>query len=152
MDASESASIETLGEYAKNFNQPMLSVVSPSPLPSDRAKTLLRSVRFFASNGKPVPICGHGLLVASKLVFASPEAVACGADTILFENAHDQTLGAFKHDDGSVAIEIPAAVPGTVSDEDKARIKATVHKAFSREVKIDDIVNGGDVYDRCELQ
>ncbi|KAH9486380.1 Phenazine biosynthesis-like domain-containing protein [Psilocybe cubensis] len=151
LDTLESISIETLGEYAKNFNQPMLSVVSPSSLPSDRKKTLLRSVRFFAPNGKPVPICGHGLLVASKLVFSLPEAVACGIDTIRFENGHGQILSAFKHDDGSVAIEIPATIPGIVSDEHKERIKEAVYKSFGREVKIDDIVNGGEVYGQYVL-
>ncbi|CAA7268030.1 unnamed protein product [Cyclocybe aegerita] len=133
-----------LGKIAQTLNQPMISVVSPVPLPSDDPKATVYSVRFFATNGEQ--ICGHGTLAAAKVIFELPEAASSEVDTIHFKNLYGNTLTAIKRENGFIELKIPSTVPDDVSDEEKARLKSYVNKAFSRNVKINDMKTGGSVY------
>ncbi|KAJ3501445.1 hypothetical protein NLJ89_g9337 [Agrocybe chaxingu] len=135
-----------LGKIAQTLNQPMISVVSPVPLPSDNLKATAYSVRFFATSGKEVQICGHGTLAAAKVIFELPEVASSEVDTIHFKNLYGNTLTAVKRENGFVELKIPSTVPGDVSDEEKARLKVYVDKAFGRDVKITDMKTGGSVY------
>jgi predicted PhzF superfamily epimerase YddE/YHI9 len=108
--------------------------------------------RFYVSNGKEVPICGHGTLAASKLVFSMPATQAANVHTIQYttgELTGGATLIATKWEDEFIQIDLPSTVPGHVSDEEKARLKTHVDKAFGRDVKINDIKTGGKVYAPC---
>src|ERR1700679_2357842 len=63
--------LDVLGKIARNFNQPVTSVVSSTSDTSDNDKTIMRHIRYMASNGKEleVPICGHATLAAAKALF-----------------------------------------------------------------------------------
>jgi len=139
--------LEYLGGLSANFNQPMLCCVSPTSLPSDDNKIVVRNIRFVVSNGKEVPICGHGTLAAAKALFEQPEVVASEAHTIHFKNPNGDTLKAVKLEDGFIEIELPSSVPGVLSDEEKTKLKTFVDKAFGRAVVINDIKTGGKVYE-----
>ncbi|KAF8913249.1 hypothetical protein CPB84DRAFT_532790 [Gymnopilus junonius] len=137
---------EELGKIAQNLNQPVITFVSPASLPSDDDKIEVRNIRFSAPVGKEIPICGHGTLAAGQVMFGMPEIVARGVHTIMFKTSRGETLTAVKLDDGFVQIRLPAAIPGSVSDEDKAKLKPFIDKAFGRDVAIQDIKNGGKIY------
>jgi PhzF family phenazine biosynthesis protein len=139
--------VDWLGKIAQNFNQPITTFVSTTSLPSDDDKIEVRNIRFFVPNGQEIPICGHGTLAAGKAIFGMPEIVARGVHTIHFKRPRGSTLKAVKLDDGFIELRIPATVPGSVSDEDKARLKTFVDKAFGRDVVIKDIRNGGSAYE-----
>ncbi|KAF8973498.1 hypothetical protein BDZ97DRAFT_1911985 [Flammula alnicola] len=144
---STSLPLDYVGEIAKNLNQPMMSLVSNTPLPSEDDKILVRSIRFFASNGKEVPICGHATLATARVLFSSPEVQASGAHTIHFKNGTGATLTAVKLDDGFIEIELPSTVPGDVSADELARLKTFIDKAFGRDVVIKNVKTGGKVYE-----
>ncbi|KDR85597.1 hypothetical protein GALMADRAFT_52514 [Galerina marginata CBS 339.88] len=130
-----------------NFNQPITTLVSTTSLPSDDDKIEVRDVRFFVSNGTEVPICGHGTLAVGKALFGMPEIAARGVHTIHLKNRRGDTLKVMKLDDGFVEVQIPATVPGSISEEEKAKLKTFVDKAFGRNVAIKDIKNGGSIYE-----
>jgi len=140
-------SLQTLdSKIARNFNQPVTTFVSKTSLPSDDDKIEVREARFFVFNGKELPICGHGTLAAGKALFGMPEIAERGVDTIHFKTPRGDTLKAVKLDGGFIELQIPAAVPGSVSNEEKAKLKTFVDRAFGREVAIKDIKNGGSTY------
>lgn len=145
-----SLSLEKQGKIAQNLNQPVITFVSPMSLPSDDDEIEVRNIRFFAPVGKEIPICGHATLAAGKAIFGMPEIVARGVHTILFNTPSGEALIAAKLDDGFVQIRLPATIPGSVSVEEKAKLKPFVDKAFGRDVTIKDIKNGGKVYPDCK--
>ena len=138
-----------LGGLAGNFNQPMLCCVSPTSLPSDDKKIVVRGVRFFVPNGKEMPICGHATLAAAKVLFEQPAIIATGAHTIHFKTSNGNTLKAVKLEDGFIEIDLPSAVLGVLSADEKSKLKTSVDKAFGRNVVIHDIKSGGEVYEPC---
>lgn len=129
----------------------MVSFVSPFCLPSNNDNIMARDIRFIAANGKPVPICGHGTLAAAKVIFSMPEVATSPINVLHFKNAHGQTLVANKFEDGTIGIQLPSTVPGSISQEDRSRLKTFVDKAFGRDVSVVDMKNGGDVYSPCRL-
>jgi len=143
--------LEYLGGLAANFNQPMLGCVSPTPLPSDDKRILVRRIRFFVPNGTEVPICGHATLAAAKVLFEQPAVIATGAHTIHFKTTNGDTLKAVKLEDGFIEIDIPCADPAVLSDDEKTKLKASVDKAFGRNVVIHDIKTGGELYEPCRF-
>lgn len=142
---------DLLGKISQNLNQPIITFISPDPVPSTDPQVLKYLARFYVSNGKEVPICGHGTLAASELIFSMPTTQAA-IHTIQYttgELTGGATLIATKWEDGFIQIDLPSTVPGHVSDEEKARLKTHVDKAFGRDVKINDIKTGGKVYEQC---
>ena len=141
--------VEYLGGLSANFNQPILSCVSPTSLPFDDKNILVHGIRFFVPNGKEVPICGHGTLAAAKVLFEQPAVIATGAHTIHFKTSNGNTLKAVKLEDGFIEIDLPSAVLGVLSADEKSKLKTSVDKAFGRNVVIHDIKSGGEVYEPC---
>lgn len=144
-----SHSAEYLGDIAKNLNQPVLSVLSSKPLPSDDDSILVHGIQYFAANGKPIPLCGHGTLAASKILFSSPEVQAKGIRTLHFETNLGVTVKAVQLEDGFIEIEIPTAAPTGVSAAEKDRLKTFVDKAFGRDVVVKEIKAGNNGYEHC---
>jgi len=143
--------LEELGKIARNFNQPILVVVSPISLTPETEGVERRSIRFFTPNGDlEPPICGHGTLAAAKVVFDLPDVIAARKNVIHFETAFGKRLEATRMDDGWIEIEIPSTTPGDIDDEEKNKLKRYVDKAFGRDVKIKDIKTGGSVYEHCK--
>ena len=102
-------------------------------------------------NGKEVPICGHGTLAAAKVLFEQPAVIATGAHTIHFKTSNGNTLKAVKLEDGFIEIDLPSAVLGVLSDDEKIKLKTSVDKAFGRNVVIHDIKTGGESYEPCRF-
>jgi PhzF family phenazine biosynthesis protein len=144
-----SHSAEYLGDIAKTLNQPMLSVLSSKPLPSDDDSILVHGIQYFAANGEPIPLCGHGTLAASKVVFSSPEVQAKGIRTLHFETNLGVTVKAVQLQDGFIEIDIPTASPIGVSASESDRLKTFVDKAFGRDVVINEIKAGNNGYEQC---
>lgn len=146
------SSPDLLSKISQNLNQPIITFISPDPAPSTDPQVLKYLVRYYVGIGKEIPICGHGTLAASKLVFSLPATQAANVHTVQYttsELSNGATLIAKKLDDGFIQIDLPSTVPGHVSDEEKVRLKTHVDKAFGRDVKINDIKTGGKVYAPC---
>ncbi|KAF9486338.1 Diaminopimelate epimerase-like protein [Pholiota conissans] len=146
-----SHSPEFLGQIAKNLNQPVLSVLSTERIPSDDDKTLIYGIKYFAPNGKPIPLCGHGTLAATKFLLSSPEVQAKGIQDIHFITDSGVMVKAVQLDDEFIEIEIPTAAPTSVSAFEKERLKVFVDKAFGRDVVIHDIKAGNNGYEHYVL-
>jgi predicted PhzF superfamily epimerase YddE/YHI9 len=146
-----SLAIGELGKLARNFNQPILVVVSPTSLPSETGVER-RSIRFVTPRGDiEPPVCGHGTLAAAKVIFDLPEFTAARKNVIHFETAFGERLEARRLEDGWIEIEIPSTTPGDVDDDEKKRLKEYVDRSFGRDVKIKDIKTGGSVYKSCKF-
>ena len=145
--------LEELLKVARNFNQPILVVVSPTSLTPETGVSGVerRSIRFFTPRGDfEPPICGHGTLAAAKVIFDLPEVIAAGKNVIHFETAFGKRLEATRLEDGWIQIEIPSTTPSDIDDDEKKRLKGFVDKAFGRDVKIKDTKMGGSIYEHCE--
>ena len=144
--------LDVLGNIARNFNQPVTSIVSPTPDTSDNDKTITRHIRYMVSNGKEFALCGHGTLAAAKVLFAQPGPGQENVDTIHFQSVSGARIVAIKREAGFIEIECPSGVPVKVSSEEEARLTSFVNKAFGREVLINSIRRGGPgVYHRCKF-
>ena len=143
--------LEYLGGLAANLNQPVLSCVSPTPLPSDDKKIVVHRIRFFVSNGKELPICGHGTVAAARVLFEQPAVITTGAHTIHFKNTNGDIFKAVKLEDGFIEIDLPSADPTVLSDDEKTKLKASVDKAFGRNVVVHNIKTGGELYEPCRF-
>ncbi|KAF9055918.1 hypothetical protein BJ165DRAFT_459123 [Panaeolus papilionaceus] len=127
---------EQLSKTAINFQQPMMSVVSKTALASSIPNAIIHDIRFFASNGKQVPICGHGTLAAAAAIFSLPEMAASPVSG------------------GLVEIVLPSGPLNDTTDEEKKRLQTFLDRAFGREVKVNNIKTGGEnysVYNLVEL-
>lgn len=148
-----SISSEDLGNLARNFNQPMLAVVSSSSLTSETGLPAVerRSIRFMCPTGDYEPsVCGHATLAAAKVIFDLPEVKAARKSVIHFDTLSGNRLKAAALEGGWIEIEIPAATPGDVDDEEKKRLKGYIDKAFGRDVKVKDMATGGSAYEACK--
>jgi len=143
---------ETYAKIAITLNQPMTAFVSSINLPSEDSGVIVRSVRFFVPSGKEIPICGHATLATGKALFGMPEISQSNVHTILLKNSYGHTLKISKLEGGFFQIQLPSTTPGTLSDAEKARLKASVDKAFGRDVAVVDIKNGGDTYKNCKCR
>lgn len=135
--------LDVLGKIARNFNQPAISIVSPTSDTSDNDRTIVRHIRYLSSNAKEMAICGHGTLAAAKVLFSQLESGQQNVDTIRFQCVSGATLIAIKREDGFIEIELPSGVPVNISSEEEARLKPFVDKAFGRDVSIKGIRRGG---------
>ncbi|KAF9535878.1 hypothetical protein CPB83DRAFT_842501 [Crepidotus variabilis] len=139
--------LHELAALARTLNQPILAVVSSSPLPSDEPHVQIREIRYFASkNGDEQRICGHGMLATASVIFSLSEFASTGLRTIIFKNpiyGLSFRAMATKLDDGFIEISLPAPSLGEVDENKKMAIRSHVNKAFGREVKIKDIKTGG---------
>lgn len=145
-----SVSDDDLGKIAANLNQPILSVLSRDPLPSDEEGVLVHSVRYIAPTGREIPLCGHGTMAASQVLLASPEVQAKGIHTVHFKTASGAALKAVQLADGFIEIELPVADIKSASPEVQTRVKSHLNKAFGRDVRVKDIkVGTGSTYDAC---
>ena len=146
---------EELAKIARNLNQPVLVVVSPTSLASDESENEesrieRRSIRFISRRGDLEPaVCGHGTLVATKVMFDLPEVKA---SKICFETTSGEHLEAIRLEEGWFEIEIPAITPVDVDDDEKKRLKGYVDEAFGRDVKVNDIKTGRNtIYHTCKI-
>lgn len=146
-----SASADYLGKIAANLNQPILSVVSSEPLPSDATGVVVHSIRFFFANGQEVSLCGHGTLAASKVIFSSPEVRAAGIHTIHFKTKCGETIKSVQLAEDFIEIEIPAADIRSPTPEETVKLKGHLDKAFGRDVLVEDIKIGGGNYAQCRF-
>ena len=143
--------LDILGKIVRNFNQPITSIVSPTPDTSDNDKTITRHIRYIAPNGKEVAICGHGTLAAAKVLFTQLGPGQENVDTIHFRCVSGLSLLAIKREDGFMEIELPSGVLVKVSSEEETPLTSSVNKAFGREVLIKSIRRGGPgVYHHCK--
>ena len=143
--------LDVLGKIARNFNQPVTSIVSPTSDASDNDKTITRHIRYMVSNGNELPICGHGTLAAAKVLFMQLGPGQENVDTIHFRCLSGARLVAIKREDGFIEIECPSGVPVNVSSEEETRLTSFVNKAFGREVLINSIRRGGPgAYHHCK--
>ena len=143
--------LDVLRKIARNFSQPVTSIVSPTSDASDNDKTITRHIRYLVSNGKEFIICGHGTLAAAKVLFTQLGPGQENVDTIHFRCVSGARLIATKRKDGFIEIECPSGVPLNVSSEEETRLTSFVNKAFGREVLIKGIRRGGPgVYHHCE--
>ena len=142
---------DVLGKIARNFNQPVTSIVSPTSDISDNDKTITRHIRYMVSNGKEFSICGHGTLAAAKVLFTQLGPGQENVDTIHFRCVSGAMFVAIKRENGFIEIESPSGVPVNVSSEEETRLTSFVNKAFGREVLIKCIRRGGPgVYHHCK--
>ena len=135
--------LDVLGKIARNFNQPITTIVSPTSDTSDNDKSITRHVRYMVSNGKEVAICGHGTLAAAKIIFTQLGPGQENVNTIHFRCVSGAKLVAIKREDGFIEIELPSGVLVKVSSEEEFRLTLIVNKAFGREVLIKSIGRGG---------
>ena len=143
--------LDVLGKIARNFNQPITTIVSPTSDTSDNDKSITRHVRYMVSNGKEVAICGHGTLAAAKIIFTRLGPGQENVNTIHFRCVSGAKLVAIKREDGFIEIELPSGVLVKVSSEEEPRLSSVVNKAFGREVLIKSIRRGGPgVYNNCK--
>ena len=144
--------LDVLGKIARNFNQPVTSIVSSTSDPSDNDKTITRHIRYMVSNGKEFALCGHGTLAAAKVLFTQLGPGQENVDTIHFLPVSGPRLVAIKREEGFIEIECPSGVPENVSSEEETRLAPFVDKAFGREVLIKSIRRGGPgVYHHCKF-
>lgn len=144
--------LDVLAKIARNFNQPVTSIVSSTSDTSDNDKTITRHIRYMVSNGKEPAICGHGTLAAAKVLFTQHGPGQENVDTIHFRCVSGARLVATKREDGFLEIELPSGVPTNVSSEEETRLTSFVNKAFGREVLIKGIRRGGPgVYHHCKF-
>ena len=142
--------LDVLAKIARNFNQPITSIISPISDTSDNEKTITRHIRYMTSKGKEVNICGHGTLAAAKALFTQLGPGQENVDTIHFQCVSGVRLVAIKREDGFIEIELPSGVLVKVSSEEETRLSSFVNKAFGREVLIKSIRRGGPgVYHYC---
>ena len=145
--------LDVLGKIARNFNQPITSIVSSTSDASDNDKTITRHIQFMTSIGKEVAICGHGTLAAAKVLFTQLGPGQENVDTIHFRCVSGAKLDAIKREDGFIEIQLPSTVPVNVSSEEEIRLTSFVNKAFGREVLIKSIRRGGpDVHHYCNCK
>jgi PhzF family phenazine biosynthesis protein len=143
--------LDVLGKIARNFIQPITSIVSPTSDTSDNDKTITRLIRYMAPNGKEIALCGHGTLAAAKILFTQLGPGQENVDTIQFRCVSGARLVAIKREDGFIEIELPSGVLVKVSSEEEPRLTSLVNKAFGREVLIKSIRRGGPgVYHSCK--
>ena len=143
--------LDVLGKIARNFNQPITTIVSPTSDTSDNDKSITRHVRHMMPNGKEIAICGHGTLAASKILFTQLGPGQENVDTIHFRCVSGARLVAIKREDGFIEIELPSGVLVEVRSEEESRLTSVVNKAFGREVLIKSIKRGGTgVYNDCK--
>ncbi|KJA25477.1 hypothetical protein HYPSUDRAFT_53038 [Hypholoma sublateritium FD-334 SS-4] len=143
---------DDLGKIAANLNQPVLSVLTPEPLPSSEERVLVYNVRFILTSGREIPLCGHGTMAASKALFALPEVQAKGTHTVHFKTISGATLKAVELADGFIEIELPVADIQSASPEVQTTVKSHLDKAFGRDVRVKDIkVGTGSTYDAYVL-
>ena len=144
--------LDVLGNIARNFNQPVTSIVSSTSDTSDNEKTITRYIRFLTPSGKEIMLCGHGTLAAAKVLFTQLGPGQDNVDTIHFRCVSGARLVAVKREDRFIEIELPSGVPVKVSSEEEARLTSFVNKAFGREVLINSIRRGGPgVYHYCKF-
>ena len=143
---------DVLGKIAKNFKQPVTSIVSPTSDPSDNDKTITRHIQFLSPTGKILAICGHGTLVAAKVLFTQLGPGQENVDTVHFQCVSGASLVAIKREDGLIEIQLPSGLLVKVSSEEETRLASLVNKAFGREVLIKNIRRGEPgVYHYCKL-
>ena len=145
--------LDVLGKIAKNFNQPVTSIVSTTSdnTSDNNDKTITRQIRYMLSNGNELAICGHGTLAAAKVLFTQLGPGQENVDTIHFQCVSGARLVATKLEDGFIEIEFPSGVLVNVSSEEETRLTSFINKAFGREVLIKSIRCGGPgVYHHCE--
>ena len=148
-----SISSEDIGNLARNFNQPMLAVVSPMSLAPETGLPAVerRSIRFMCPTGDYEPsVCGHATLAAAKVIFDLPEVKAARKNVIHFDTLSGNRLKAVALEGGWIEIEIPSATPGDLDDDEKKRLKKYVDRAFGHDVKVKDITTGGSAYESCK--
>jgi len=138
--------LDVLGKIARNFNQPITSIVSSTSDPSDNDKTITRHIQHITSIGKEAAVCGHGTLAAAKVLFTQLEGPGKegNVDTIHFRCVSGARLVAIKREDGFIEIQLPTSgVPVNISSEEETRLVPFVNKAFGREVLIKKFRRGG---------
>ncbi|GLB35775.1 putative phenazine biosynthesis-like protein [Lyophyllum shimeji] len=142
--------IDTLEQIAVNLNQPIVSFVSASPLPSPAPKTVAFDVRWFIVNKEEVPLCGHGTLAAAKAVFDRDD-VPKDTEVIEFHTRTRGIMTARRLPGGFIEIELPSGKSVDVSAAEHARISKVVTRAIGREVTIDRIQSGVDAFEHYLL-
>lgn len=143
---------KTLATIARNFNQPITSFLSSSPLPSKDPKTVAFGIRWFTPANIEIELCGHGTLAAAKAVFERSDFVGKEVEVIEFHTSTRGVMIARKIEGGFIAIQLPSASQVEVTGDERIRISQTVSRAFGKDnLAITYIGKGLDWFHRCEL-
>lgn len=135
-----------------NFNQPMGCFVKPfAPLEPGQTE-IHTDIQFVPVTGKDVGICGHGSLAAGKAILSLPEYKGKGIKAIHFRTVNNRgTITVRVLEGDRLEVELPASPPVPVSPEAKERVSALVNRAFGREVKINNVLEGGETFKHSEF-
>lgn len=134
---------------ARNLNQPISTFVSPSASGDETVGSF--SVRYFATTGMEVALCGHGTLAASKAIFERPGLVSPKVKTLEF---HTRTMGDMKIGklgEGVFEMKLPAANAVELSQTEKDYLIPLITRAFGREVNIEYMAKGGKGFEICMI-
>ncbi|KAG6842422.1 hypothetical protein C0991_007552 [Blastosporella zonata] len=137
-------------EIAENFNQPITAFLSSSSVPTTTQNAVAFDARFFTAHRQELPLCGHGLLAASKVIFGDGSFVNESTEVIEFNTLTHVTLSARKRENGFFEIELPTTIIRELPPDKTARISKLVHRAFGRELTVNFIGTGGEVFEICE--
>jgi predicted PhzF superfamily epimerase YddE/YHI9 len=138
---------KTLHGISLNFNQPMACFVKPFGALEAGQTEIHTDIQFVPVTGKDVGLCGHGSLASAKAILSLPEYKEKGIEAIHFRTVNNRgTITVRVLGEDRLEVELPASPPVPVSSEAKERIADVVNRAFSREVKINSILEGGETF------
>ena len=144
---TDTTPLSILQGLSANFNQPMASFVKPIQDFRPGQKVLRTDIRYVASTGQEVPLCGHGSLAAAKAIVSLPEFIGQGIEEVQLKTTKGITV-TIRVVGELLEMELPAAqklLP--VEDSKEEKIRALVNKAFGRDVKVNKIMTGGEGFE-----
>ncbi|KAG6919051.1 hypothetical protein DXG01_009761 [Tephrocybe rancida] len=145
--------LETFKDIAENFNQPITTFLSSSPVPTATANAVAFNARYFTAHRQELPLCGHGSLAASKAIFANTSFVEESTESIEFNTLTHGILSAQKREE-FFELELPTTIIRELPPDETARISGLLDLAFGRKLTVNFIGTGGEgfeIYGLIEL-
>ncbi|KAG6846102.1 hypothetical protein H0H87_006466 [Tephrocybe sp. NHM501043] len=143
-------SVESFKDIAENFNQPITTFLSSSPVPTTTENAVAFDARFFTAHRQELPLCGHGSLAASKAIFGDNTFVDEATEVVEFKTLTHGTLSARQREAGFFEIELPTTIVRELPPDEKARISNLLNCAFGRELKVNFIGTGSEGFEIFE--
>ena len=136
---------EAAQKIAATLNQPIATFLRPTSVIEPGATSAAYDVRWWASETE-VPICGHGTLAASGLLFSEPTLLPSSVTTISFRAASGAVLTAQKDGDW-VEIKLASTIVQPPSHEVEGKIRAVLKKALGEDAPVTYLGLGGKGYE-----
>ncbi|KDQ63144.1 hypothetical protein JAAARDRAFT_168655 [Jaapia argillacea MUCL 33604] len=146
---SEGLEPELLQQMARNLNQPAAAFIwsSTTDVAQD-VDTAAFHIRWFTVE-EEIPLCGHGTMAASKVIFDSPTLSAGNVSVIKFQTRTGGTVTAKKVDGGQIEISLPSTTLRALGSEEEKRVRAVITRALGKEsVSINYMAAGGEGFGR----